>query len=207
MVLKAFRFRLLPTAEQVVFLNKCMGCSRFIYNQMLADKKAYYEEHGEPLFSNTPATYKATFPLLIAECSNYQKQRLKVAKLHAKIANQRKDTLHKLTTNLVKNHDLLVIEDLAPSNLMKNRKLSRAIANVSWSTFKTFLTYKAEWYGKQVVTISRWYPSSQLCSNCNTSSGKKPLHVRDWTCEACGAHHDRDVNAAKNILHEGLRLA
>ena len=143
----------------------------------------------------------------LKECKNYQKQKVKVARIHAKIANQRRNYLHQLTHFLVKNYDTIVIEDLAPSNLIKNRKLSRAIADVSWGAFVTFLTYKAEWYGKKVVKISRWHPSSQLCSSCGTSSGKKPLHIREWECPSCGAHHDRDVNAAINILNEGLRIA
>ena len=364
---KPYKFRLYPNLEQKIFFEKTFGCSRFIWNQMLADKIAHYEETGEFL-KNTPAQYKSQFPWLkevdslalcnvqlnlsvayknffrsgfgfpnfkskkmaqsyktnnnkgtialldgkvklpkvgwvkvkahrqvkgliksatisktatgkyfisilceeeipslpktdsslgidlglenfailstgdkienprflvslskklakeqkvlsrkgllakkkgikLSESSNYQKQKLKVARLHEKIAHQRKDFLHKLSTNLIKNHDVICMEDLASKNLMKNHHLARAIGDASWTEFVRQLHYKADWYGKKIVTISRWFPSSQLCSNCGLASGKKPLSVREWTCEGCGTHHDRDINASLNILKEGLSLA
>jgi transposase, IS605 orfB family len=141
------------------------------------------------------------------DCMNYQKQRLKVARLHEKISNQRRDFLSKLSINLIKNHDKICMEDLASKNLMRNHHIARAIGDASWSEFMRMLEYKAEWYGKQIIKINRWFPSSQLCSNCKTNSGKKPLHIREWTCDSCGTRHDRDLNASVNILHEGLRLA
>ena len=143
----------------------------------------------------------------LSESSNYQKQKLKVAKLHEKISNKRRDFLHKLSTTLIKNHDRICMEDLASKNLMRNHRLAKAIGDASWSEFMRMLEYKAEWYGKQIISISRWYPSSQICSNCKANSGKKPLRVREWTCEQCGSPHDRDINASLNILNEGLRLA
>jgi len=141
------------------------------------------------------------------DCMNYQKQRLKVARLHEKISNQRRDFLSKLSINLIKNHDKICMEDLASKNLIRNHHIARAIGDASWSEFCRMLEYKAEWYGKQIIKINRWFPSSQLCSNCKTNSGKKPLHIREWTCDSCGTRHDRDLNASVNILHEGLRLA
>ena len=365
---KTYKFRLHPNLEQRIFFEKTFGCSRFIWNQMLADRIAHYENTGTSL-NNTPAQYKKEFPWLkevdslalanvqlnlnaayksffqsgfgfpkfktkktvqsyktnnkkgvetialldgkvklpkvgwvklklhrqvkgviksatisktatgkyfisilceeeilplpktdsnlgidlglenfailstgekignprclvslskklakeqrilsrrgflakkkgikLSESSNYQKQKLKVARLHEKIVNQRKDFLHKLSTNLIKNHNVICIEDLASRNLMKNHHLSRAIGDASWSEFVRQLHYKADWYEKKIVTISRWFPSSQLCSSCGLNSGKKPLSIREWTCKSCGTHHDRDINASLNILEEGLSL-
>ena len=331
---KAYKFRLYPNLEPRILFEKTFGCSRFIWNQMLADRIAYYEKTGEFL-KNTPAQYKEEYPWLkevdslalcnvqlnlnkayktffrkglgfprfkskkaaqsyktnnqkgamvlldgkikllkagwvrvkahrqvkgliksatisktatgkyfisilceeeilplpktksslgidlglehfvilstgekvdnpkfltslskklakeqkvlsrrgllakkkghkLSDCRNYQKQKVKVARLHEKISNQRRDFLNKLSIELVKNHDVICIEDLASKNLMKNHHLARAIGDVSWYEFVRQLTYKADWYGKKIVQISRWFPSSQLCSACGFSSGKKP---------------------------------
>ena len=367
---KSYKFRLYPTEKQMMMFEKTFGCSRFIWNQMLADKIQYYKETGKSL-NNTPAQYKKEYPWLkevdslalcnvqlnlqkayqsffknknhfgfptfkskkrtyrqsyqtnnnngniavcnnkvklpkvgwvkikahrkikgviksatisktatgkyfisilcetdiqpfiktnsnvgidlglshfailstgekienprflisaskklakeqkilsrrgllakqrgkkLSESMNYQKQRLKVARLHEKISNQRRDFLSKLSTHLIKNHDIICMEDLRSKNLMRNHHLAKAIADVSWAEFVRMLEYKADWYEKQVSKVSRWFPSSQICSSCKVNSGKKPLHIREWTCESCGAHHDRDLNASLNILHEGLKL-
>nr|WP_084962335.1 RNA-guided endonuclease TnpB family protein [Thermoactinospora rubra] len=135
--------------------------------------------------------------------SNRAKARLKVARIHARIADRRTDFLHKLTTRLVRENQTVVIEDLTVRTMMKNHSLARAISDASWRQMRTMLEYKAAWYGRELLAVDRWFPSSKLCSACGALQEKMPLNVREWEC-ACGAVHDRDVNAAKNILAAGL---
>ena len=145
-------------------------------------------------------------PKPLEQYSNYIKAKVMVAKYSEKIANQRNDYLHKITSQLVKDNDLIVIEDLKTKNLLSNRKLSRAIANQSWRTLRLMLEYKCAWYGKELRVVSP-YKTSQVCSNCRYDDGKHELEVRQWICPNCKSVLDRDINASKNILNIGLEQA
>jgi putative transposase len=139
--------------------------------------------------------------------NNRQKAGLKVAKVHAQITDARKDFLHKLTTQLVRENQTIVIEDLAVKNLVKNHKLANAISDASWGELTKQLTYKCEWYGRELIKIDRWFPSSKRCGNCGHIVEKMPLSIREWECPECGTKHDRDINASKNILAAGLAVS
>ncbi|MGJ5825959.1 RNA-guided endonuclease InsQ/TnpB family protein [Streptomyces ossamyceticus] len=135
--------------------------------------------------------------------ANREKARRRVAKVHARIADRRRDFLHKLSTRLVRENQTVVIEDLTVRNLLKYGRLARAISDAAWTDLRMMLEYKCAWYGRELVVIDRWFPSSKLCGACGTVAARMPLTVREWTC-VCGTVHDRDVNAARNILAAGL---
>ena len=135
----------------------------------------------------------------------FENQRLKVARLHEKISNSRFDYLHKCSISLIRRYDTICIEDLNVKGMIRNHNLAKSISDVSWSSFVTMLTYKADWNDKKVVKIDRYYPSSQTCNVCGyINSNTKDLSIREWECPSCHTHHNRDVNAAINILHFGL---
>ena len=138
--------------------------------------------------------------------SNWNKARIKVARLHERITNQRKDMLNKLSSELVRKYDVICIEDLQVSNMVKNHNLAQSISDASWSEFVRQLEYKSKWYGKELIKVDRFFPSSQTCNVCGyINKATKNLAVRTWICPNCNAKHDRDINASINILHEGMR--
>jgi putative transposase len=137
---------------------------------------------------------------------NRDKARVKLVRIHARITDRRRDHLHKLTTRLVRENQTIVIEDLNVQGMIANHTLARAISDAAWSGLRNMLEYKAAWYGRTVIAVDRWLPSSKTCSECGVVLDTLPLNVREWTCR-CGAVHDRDVNAAKNILAAGRAVA
>ncbi|MEU7826290.1 RNA-guided endonuclease TnpB family protein [Catellatospora sp. NPDC049133] len=137
--------------------------------------------------------------------ANRAKARLKVARVHARIADRRRDHLHQLTTRLVRENQAIVIEDLAVANMVKNHRLARAIGDAAWRQLRTMLEYKTAWHGRDLIVVDRWFPSTRLCSTCGALAERMALGVRSWTCP-CGAVHDRDVNAARNLLAAGLAV-
>ena len=139
--------------------------------------------------------------------NGFEKQKLKVAKIHEKIASCRLDTLHKVSRELVESYDLISIEDLNVKGMIKNHKLSKHIADASWGNFVTLLQYKCDWYGKELVKVNRFYPSSKSCYDCGWINQNLKLSDREWTCNSCGVIHDRDVNASRNVLKEGLKIS
>ncbi len=145
----------------------------------------------------------AGIDLEMSSFKNVEKARQMVAKINRKSSNQREDYLQKYTTTLVKEFDVIVMEDLKTKNLMKNHHLARSIADSAWGKIKSMLAYKCDWYGKKLILVPPHY-TSQNCSNCGENTGKKPLHIRSFTCPNCGTHHDRDINASINILNKAF---
>jgi len=136
--------------------------------------------------------------------NNWNKQRVKVARLHERVANQRLNFIHKLSKRIANENQVIVLEDLAVKNMMKNDIVAQSISDVSWYKFVTMLDYKAKWCGRKIHKIDRWYPSSKTCNNCGHVLKEMSLHIREWKCPKCDSIHDRDINASKNILKQGL---
>ncbi|ALJ97745.1 transposase [Lactobacillus phage CL1] len=175
------------------------------FDKLLSKKKHYWEKRlaRRRLQAQKEIAWdkhnKVIEPRELSDFKNYLKAKRMVAKYNEKIANQRNNYLHNLTKALVEQYDVIKIEDLKTKNLLKNHKLSRAIANQSWRGLRSQLEYKCEWYGKQLVTVNP-RKTSQICSSCGYDDGKHTLDIRQWTCPNCGINHDRDINAAVNIL-------
>ena len=169
------------------------------------------QTHGNPKFFAKDEKKLAKAQRRLAKkkkgSKNRAKARLKVARLHKKIADRRRDYQHKLSTKIIRENQVVCIESLQVKNMVKNHSLAKAISDVGWSEFVRQLEYKAEWYGRTLVKIDKWYPSSKRCFACGHILDSLTLDVRAWTCPACGVHHDRDINAAKNILAVGLTVA
>jgi putative transposase len=137
---------------------------------------------------------------------NYNKQRIKVAKIHEKIANSRNDMLHKVSTELINNYDIICIESLNIVGMIQNEHLSKSISDVSWGKFLIYLNYKSDWNNKKLLKIDKWFPSSKTCNICRYINQDLTLNIREWVCPKCGTKHNRDYNASINILREGLNL-
>ena len=137
---------------------------------------------------------------------NRARARVKVARVHARITDRRRDYLHKLSTRLVRDNQTVVIEDLNVAGMLRNHSLARAISGAAWSDLRGMLEYKCGWYGRDLIVAGRWFPSSKTCSDCGHQIGALPLSIREWVCPACGVRHDRDINAARNIRAAGLAV-
>ena len=164
-------------------------------------RKMSKRRHQASVLAAQDRARKVLQPRDLYSFSNWQKARVIKARYQDKVKQKRHDYLHKITTELVKKYDVISIEDLKTKNLQKNHKLAKSISNASWRLFRTMLEYKCEWYGKKLVVVNP-KNTSRICSNCNYNSGEKPLKIREWTCPRCHIHHDRDINAAVNILNK-----
>ena len=186
--------------------NKIVGLDLGIKELIVDSNGKKYKNHKYLTKSeNKLAKEQRKLSKMVKGSSNRNKQRIKVARIHRHINNQRNDYLHKLSKKIIDENQIICIEDLKVKNMMNDSKLARNISDVSWSRFVSMLIYKADWYGRKVIKVPSTYPSSQLCHTCGyKNSLTKDLAIRKWTCPKCGSIHDRDINAAKNILSKGI---
>lgn len=206
---RGFKYRIYPNACQREQIARTLGCCRFVYNRALDVKKSAYAKTGKTvswaeLSRMLPAWKRARRDEKPSD--RYLKQRKRVARIHAKIADARTDALHKVTTMLADENQVLCMEDLNAKGMVRNHHLAKAVSDASFGEFARLLEYKCAERGRTLVKVGRFYPSSKTCSACGHRLDALPLSVRVWDCPACGAHHDRDVNAARNILAEGKRV-
>jgi IS605 OrfB family transposase len=227
----AYRCRAYPDAAQQAMLNRTFGCLRVVWNHILAARRERYAtQRTGTSYGQASAELTAMkkdpqrawlnevscVPLQqalrhLARCqkgsANRAKARVKVARAQRKARNARQDFLHRTTTRLVRGNDLIAIEDLNVSGMVRNRRLARAISDCGWGEFRRQLQYKCERAGRRLIVIDRWYPSTKTCSACGFWLAELPLKVRAWRCPSCRVLHDRDLNAAKNILAAGHAAA
>ena len=195
-------------SESIKFLDNAIGLDLGIKELIIDSNGNKYKNHKYLTKSQNKLSREQRKLSLMKKGSNNRfKQRIKVAKIHKKIENQRNDYLHKLSRHIIDENQIICIEDLKVKNMTRNTKLARSINDASWSRFVSMLIYKANWYGNVIVKVPTNYPSSQLCSYCNYQNPlTKNLRVRKWTCPNCGTVHDRDINAANNILRKGIEI-
>ena len=195
-------------AESIKLLDNAIGLDLGLKDLITDSNGKKYKNHKYLAKSQSKlAREQRKLFKMVKDSSNRNKQRIKVAKLLRKISNQRIDYLHKLSRHIIDENQVICIEDLKVRNMIKNHRLARSVSDASWSRFVSMLLYKAKWYGNTIVKVPSNFPSSQLCSCCNyQNSSTKNLKVRKWTCPKCGAVHDRDINASKNILRKGIEM-
>ncbi|GAB4003215.1 hypothetical protein GCM10029992_43980 [Glycomyces albus] len=204
---------MLSDPGQAANLARTFGCVRLVYNKALdARTKAWYRRKERVGYVETSALltkWKRRKYLARKQrgSKNYRKAQVRLARAHARISDRRHDFLHKLTTRLVRENQVIAVEDLGVRGMLSNRTLARAIADASWAAFRRMLEYKTEWYGRNLVAVDRFFPSSKTCSACGTMKHAMPLGERTFACADCGHVECRDVNAAKNILAAGLAVA
>ncbi|TLY64829.1 MAG: IS200/IS605 family element transposase accessory protein TnpB [Gammaproteobacteria bacterium] len=187
-VMRSYRIRAYPNGAQRRWLDRWFGAARWLWNTALEIRR----QQQRCLARRQKGSRRR------------EKQRLRVARIHAKVKQERQYALHKLTTRLVREFDVICVEDLNVKALARGRH-SRAIHDVAFSEVRRQLAYKSEWYGKILIEVDRWYPSSKTCSECRYTPDELRLDERQWRCPRCGFSHDRDINAARNLLAEGLR--
>jgi putative transposase len=195
------------TIEVCKRVNKSIGIDAGITSLITTSDgdKVANPKHFNRLYKKLRAAQK-TLSRRQKGSNNRAKARHQVARVQAKIADARGDFLHKLTTQLVRENQTIAVEDLAVRNMVKNRSLARSISDAGWGELVRQLEYKCQWYGRELVKIDRFFPSSKRCGNCGHVIDKLPLKIREWTCPECGTIHDRDINAANNILAAGLAV-